>query len=105
MTVPYDASWRPLSKFLRIQFKAEAELNHNDVEMFCSGKCITLIKINLYCIAHSPSFHEKCVLILLPDKCDIKPISHVVTKEATKLFMLYARFMPMPDCSCCGVAA
>ena len=27
---------------------------------------------------------------LVSDKCDIKPISHVVTKEATKLFMLYA---------------
>ena len=27
--------------------------------------------------------------VLVSDKCDIKPISHVVTKEATKLFMLY----------------
>ena len=27
MAVPYDASWRPLSNFPEIQFKAEAPLN------------------------------------------------------------------------------
>ena len=34
MAVPYDASWRPLSNFPEIQFKAEAPLNQGGWLMY-----------------------------------------------------------------------